>query len=422
MNKMLSAFLTAGFVTMILIGGIVAFFVATRLQAEVMLAGRVILLAIAGGTLTAVAVGLLWLWGWLATGNQARAARVEQERAAARQAHAEAARIERDSMVWTEAHPAGHQVYRHELRPGTHSTPLHLSPGPINGAPADVTPDEAARWQLHALAYSSGRGRGDIPNVHPLVEAGPRPLLEILRPAERVLIIGPSKAGKTTLLHWLIEERRQTSDVITIDPHGEPPKWGDVAAIGAGREYDRIEQTLNSLLFEMDRRYSRRAVGDLDFNPLTIIIDEWKSIVKNLAVAGGMLGTLLTEARKAQMFLIVGSHSDRVKALGIEGEGDLRAGFTVVRLNYDQGTGQRRAVIDDTEYQLPGPYDRPKRTPDPASIALPPPMTAEEKRIVELIMAGLTKYQICKEIWDGRRGRNYETIDQAAAKFGLQVA
>jgi hypothetical protein len=37
-------------------------------------------------------------------------------------------------------------------------------------------------------------------------------------------------------------------------------------------------------------------------------------------------------------------------------------------------------------------------------------------------VAGLTKYQICREIWDGRRGRNYETIAAVAAKFGLQVA
>jgi hypothetical protein len=255
-----------------------------------------------------------------------------------------------------------------------------------------------------------------------MIEAGPRPLLDILRPAERVLIIGPSKAGKTTLLHWLIEGRRQTSDVITIDPHGEPPKWGDVASVGAGRDYDRIEQTLNSLLFEMDRRYTRRGVGDLDFNPLTIIVDGWRAITKNVDTAGDMLGALLTEARKARMFLIVGSHSDRVKALGIDGEGDLRAGFTVVKLNYDQGTGRRPAVIDDTEYQLPGPYDQPKRTPDPASIALPPPMTAEEKQVITLVMSGATNYAICNQVWGNRSKTYYEKIDDIKAKFGLETA
>lgn len=384
-------------------------------------ATAVIILA-AALSILAILAGFGWVVHWIRESRFVVSADRQRRQALADRETAEALRAHREANSVITVAPPGHQVYLTEIRADTLTRPLHLSPGPINGAPLDISADEAARWQLHTLAHSPGRGPGDIPNVHPLIEAGPRPLLDILRPAERVLIIGPSKAGKTTLLHWLIEERRQTSDVVTIDPHGEPPKWGDVASVGAGRNYERIEQTLNSLIFEMDRRYTRRGLGELDFNPLTIIIDEWRAIVKNISSAGDMLGALLTEARKAKMFLIVGSHSDRVKALGIDGEGDLRAGFTVVKLEYDQGTGQRQAMIDGTAYQLPGPYDRPKRTPDPASIALPPPMSAEEKRIVELIMNGLTKYQICKELFDGQRGRNYEIIESTAAKFGLEMA
>jgi len=54
---------------------------------------------------------------------------------------------------------------------------------------------------------------------------------------------------------------------------------------------------------------------------LTVIIDEWRAIVYNVKGADAAIKTLLTESRKAAFSVFVASHSERVKALGIEGEG-----------------------------------------------------------------------------------------------------
>ena len=70
---------------------------------------------------------------------------------------------------------------------------------------------------------------------------------------------------------------------------------------------------------------------------LTIIIDEWRAIVKNAANASNTITALLTESRKAAFSVFVGTHSERVKALGIEGEGDLKDGFVMVRLGWQSG-------------------------------------------------------------------------------------
>ena len=61
------------------------------------------------------------------------------------------------------------------------------------------------------------------------------------------------------------------------------------------------------------------------------------------------------------MDCIVATHSERVKALGIEGEGDLAKGFTVVRLYGGNGDPDRYATVShnggaEVRYELPGPY------------------------------------------------------------------
>lgn len=188
----------------------------------------------------------------------------------------------------------------------------------------------------------------------------PLPLLPAIADRERILIIGASDSGKTTLMRHMIDHRQ---NVLMIDPHGTPPKWGTVRHVGQGRDYRAIGIVLNWLVVEMTKRYEQLGsgeVGEGQHAPITIFIDEWRTIVKQLPDAGNYLTTLLTEGRKASISLIISSHSKMVKALGVEGEGDLRQGFSVVNLTGGNGS-ERHATLsisggDEVEYSLPGAY------------------------------------------------------------------
>jgi hypothetical protein len=78
---------------------------------------------------------------------------------------------------------------------------------------------------------------------------------------------------------------------------------------------------------------------------LTIIIDEWMSIAYQCKNAQDTLVRLLTESRKAAFSVIIGSHSERVKSLGLDGKGDLKDGFLFIRL-WQESTGERKATYD----------------------------------------------------------------------------
>lgn len=393
-------------------------------------AGVIVLAAVLGAV--SLLAGFGWLLYWFREARHVLAADRRRREALAYKEDAEALRAKREAnMVITVARP-GEQVYVTELWPDITTRPLHLAPGPVNGHPADFSPDEEQRWAYYTIHSNTGSrnapaGQGAVP----LIEAPQEhpPLLGALRNAQRILVIGPSSnCGKTTLLQWLIDQRRQVSQVFVIDPHGEPPKWGDVAGFGAGRDYGAIEEILNSLIFEMTLRYARKARGESDFDPLTVVIDEWRAIARNVQGAGDLMGDLLTEARKAAISMVVASHSDDVTTMGMRGQGKLREGFTICRIHYDQTTDERRFTIDDPagkgdhrQYQGPGPFQKQANIPDPRTIVLPPPMSAQDRQIVQLIMKGLTRYQICDELFEGKRGRNYETIQHVANRFGLEI-
>lgn len=199
-----------------------------------------------------------------------------------------------------------------------------------------------------------------ISNAEALLSEPIRPLLPELASKQRILVVGASDTGKTTLLRHIIDAKQ---NCLVIDPHGTPPKWGDVRHIGQGRDYRAIGASLSWLIGEMNKRYEQLGTGAVlegGHAKVTVIIDEWRAIVKNCRNAGDHIGTLLTEARKANMDLIVASHSQLVKALGLEGEGDLRQGFSVINLTGGDGEPRRATLSvggrDEMEYSLPGEY------------------------------------------------------------------
>jgi len=162
-----------------------------------------------------------------------------------------------------------------------------------------------------------------------------------------LMIVGSTGEGKSTLANWLLSEYFADSDIQIIDPHYKPGTWGNRQVIGKGRRYEEIESAFNSLTTEMDKRYQDRGQGRSDWQPLTIAIDEFPSIVANTETVKDSLILLSQEARKVGMRIILLSQGSEVKVLGLEGKGSQRDNFCQIILGK---TAQKAAKISG-DYQ-----------------------------------------------------------------------
>jgi len=327
---------------------------------------------------------------------------------------------QRDASVMIIRGDEREQIYVRENDSRAVYRPLHLNPGQYqNGKVSEPTPIELALYQMwHSKPAQAA------PSAPLLLEAQNLPeLLPILDSAQRALIIGASDSGKTNLLQWIVS--RRVGAVIVIDPHAAPSKWPDkVKVVGAGSNHPEIETTLDNLIGVMVERYKQISAGlvrEGEHPKLTIVIDEWMSIAYQCRNAQEVMVRLLTESRKAAMSVIIGSHSERVKSLGLDGKGDLRDGFLMVRL-WVENTGERKATFDygrgERPCLLPGKYApvQDASVIEVEGIATPKP-TEEEQRILELNAAGESYNEIARQVFGSAGGKQTLAIKNVLAKY-----
>jgi len=309
---------------------------------------------------------------------------------------------------------------------------LHLEQNPYsNGHYQKPSPEAQTNWEFFIASKSKGSAsakmvEGVLGLPEKVVELD---LLRELSHAQRCLIVGASDSGKTTLIKHIVRDQLPHGQVIVIDPHSFPSKWPGCDVSGVGRNYEQIGHTLDNLILLMDKRYEEIGRGEVQeeaHDRVTIVIDEWRAIVKNVDNAADTITALLTESRKAAFRVFVGTHSERVKALGIEGEGDLKDGFVMVRLGFE--LGQRKATIDygngELPALLPGPYNYGADVANtgPKSFAIPngPTPDTTEKIIIEMRENGESLSAISKAINNGGKGgAQINKIKLKLAKFGL---
>lgn len=273
---------------------------------------------------------------------------------------------ENDAALTVIDAPAGNRVFTFEHDTGVYHNltldPRHVIKG--NNGPTPTEPELRAWGYYHQALNPAPRvvGSDSVALSEPVQQ--PIDILAALNRTPRGLIVGASDAGKSTILRWLSEQSSRQGNVVVIDPHSAPGKWpGDCTVIGAGSRHDLIERALDALVNLMIDRYKQIGRGEVEecgHPRVTVIVDEWMAIAEQCSNAKAILVRLLTESRKAAFAVYIGSHSERVRSLGLDGRGDLRQGFEIYHLEIDQRTGSRRAWLevdgDETPLTLPGPY------------------------------------------------------------------
>lgn len=359
---------------------------------------------------------------------------------------ARARRIEAESAANTTIITArpGEQVFVRELRPGGHWRNLHLDPrlGPGNGGL--ISQEELARWllyqQLHAPRVAAG------PGGEPVVPLLAQPMVDIRQAIHNLpaaIVVGSMDSGKTTLLHWIVDEFKNRAQILVLDPHSAPEKWPGARVVGGGRKFAEIEQTLDGLLQLMNRRYQEIGDGlvrEGEHQPVVVVADEWMAINEQCASADKIMVELLTESRKAALRFYIGSHSRRVRSLGLDRKGDLLDGVAFLLLR--RVGDERRATIETYDGEethrieaiLPGEYHLLGPAPESAGIgpadsedqvggdldtALAAGPEGEELQILSLHRSGASYREISQAIWgDGKYGDFYNRkIEATLAKW-----
>lgn len=254
----------------------------------------------------------------------------------------------------------------------------------------------------------------------------PTNLLDVVCQEQRVLIKGISNAGKTNLLQWIASRKQATSKVLVIDPHSSPDKWAGCQVVGTGSNHPEIEIALDKLIALMVKRYQDIAQGTVQegqHSKLTILIDEWMSIAYQCRNAKEAMVRLLTESRKAAFSIYIGSHSERVASLGLDGKGDLRDGFCLVRLSLVNG--ERSAIIDygngEQDALLPGAFAGNGQTLEsPEYINLEVQPSPTEAFVIKLYEQGESKRNICEQVYGYVSSNKYPEIDRILTKFNIK--
>jgi len=341
-----------------------------------------------------------------------------------------AQRIEAEKQAHVMTVTVGNQVFVRDTDPQAIWRAMHLEARAyINSQSQEPSSLEEQRWQLFNMPQRVGNKLLTLPPPQTQVD-----LLAMLDRAQCALIVGQRDSGKTTILQHVINRRLGTTYVLVLDPHSHPTRWPQgCEVIGTERDFQKIENALKGLLALMNKRYrdiGKGLVREGEHRRVTVIIDEWRAIVHQLGkTAANIIKTLLAESRKTNIDVFVGTHSERVKALGIEGEGDLKEGFVLVRLAINKLTGERKATIDygdgEMPATLPGAFrgniaTNSKELDSDDFISLEPEPTPAEAHILHLHRQGESYRTISQAVWgEGKFGNFYNRkIEQIIQKYG----
>lgn len=214
-------------------------------------------------------------------------------------------------------------------------------------ASADVEVAVAPYRQLRGVeAYSpsnsikndAGATAAALPDNGSLRVMGAGEVIELLNgnPDDHphTFIYGASGSGKTTFARALIAPR--DGFLLVLDPKAEGPnKWGGLPYVTVNEEGDfrPLRRATLAVLEEFKRRNAANRAGrSEDWPVLTVMVDEFFTALAAVPDLGDLLKRVSSVGRSLRIRLVLMSQSNRVKASGLEGLGDLRENLTTVFL------------------------------------------------------------------------------------------
>jgi energy-coupling factor transporter ATP-binding protein EcfA2 len=150
--------------------------------------------------------------------------------------------------------------------------------------------------------------------------------------APHTLVVGTSGTGKTTIAQSIATTRGGTLSI--LDPKWQPGKWGGLPAVPIDDDgrYTQIEAAARTLLEELTARLVALKRGHTTFEEVTIIAEELPTLIKECPSASELFKQVGRMGRELRIRLVGLSQSERVKSLGIAGEGDAKDNYTLIRL------------------------------------------------------------------------------------------
>ncbi len=188
-----------------------------------------------------------------------------------------------------------------------------------------------------------GGDQQHMPGYDPHMPADP--LLEQLATALHLLVIGPSRSGKTSLVHALALNWRQTNRVIVCDPDAAPGLWNGCEVYGAGDDFSQIDKALLILIGEISIRRAERAKGTRQFAPLRVILCEYADIARSCTQAREIIEVCLRRGGKLNISLVIDVQDKQRKTLDLDGATHLLQNFSHICEIRQSANGERTAVV-----------------------------------------------------------------------------
>jgi hypothetical protein len=404
--------ITTSWILIIIAALLAVWLVPDALAGALVVGVRVVVYAISAAVVVVVLYGA---WSGLERIMMLRAQRKEKEH---------------DAYVKMLTAPGDHQVWAHEMGFGYRNLTLDSRVLVDNSRRAPTDEERRAWGYRQQMLQPRARVVGKEAPALMAPEAAPD-LLSMLPQLPVCIVVGSMNAGKTALLHWIAEQYQGRAHVLVLDPHSGPDAWPGARVVGTGRNFEEISEALDGLVRLMTKRYEEIGAGMVregSHTPVVVIADEWTSINTNCANADKMMVSLLTESRKAALKVYVGSHSRRVKSLGVDRRGDLLDGVAFVLLRNDNGRRWAEVETNDGENAhrtvaaLPGEYrvidDDPAE--DVLAAALePPPLEpgGEDARVIEMYLSGASLREITTAVWDKHGAFYNEKVEQILRRY-----